>query len=120
VDLDLVTAPEEENGAGLLFTKHFQECRSPEAEKPVNGPGGCNAQLASLADLCLAVDLDQHFTFEDTEDLVGIVVAMEVPNVVGLHCLDAHDESPQTVLRASDDANVAGSHRERHRSRPGR
>jgi hypothetical protein len=120
VDLDLVTTREEESGAGLLFTEHFQECRSPEAEKPVNGPGGRNAQVASMAHLCLAVDLDQHLTFEDTEDLVGLVVAMEVPNVISLHCLDAHDEPPQTVLMAGDDANVAGSHRERHRSRPAR
>jgi hypothetical protein len=112
VHLDFLTAGEEENGAGLLLTKHLEECGSPEAEEPVYGAGGRDAQLPRMADLCLAVDLDQHVAFEDAKDLVGIIVAMEVPNVVGGHRLHAHDESPQAVLSAGDDANVAGSQRE--------
>jgi hypothetical protein len=115
VYLDLLPTGEKEDGAGLLLAEHLEECGSSEAKEPVHGAGGRDAQLACMAHLCLAVHLDQHVAFEDAEDLIGIVVAVEVPNVVGRHGLDAHDESPQAVHRAGDDANVAGSHRERHR-----
>jgi hypothetical protein len=120
VHLDLITVGEEESGAAVLLAKHLKQCRSPEAEEPVHRASGRNAQLACLAHLGHAVDFDQHVAFDDDEDLVGAVVAMEVPNVVGRYSLDAHDESLQALLRASDDANFVGSHRERHRSRPGR
>ncbi len=118
--LDLLTAVKEETGAALLLTKHLEERGSPEAEEPVHSARGRDAHLACTTHLGLAVDLDQHVAFENAQDLVGIVVAMEMPDVVGRHRLDAHDESSQTVLSARDDADFAGSHRERHRSRPGR
>jgi hypothetical protein len=114
VHLDLLTVGKEENGAALLLPKHLKECGSPEAEEPVYRAGGRDAQLAYMTHLGLAVDLDQYVPLEDAEDLVGIVVAMEVSNVVGRHRLDAHNESMQAVLRAGDDAKFAGSHRERH------
>jgi hypothetical protein len=113
VHLDLLTVGKEEIAA-LLLPKHLKECGSPEAEEPVYRAGGRDAQLAYMTHLGLAVDLDQYVPLEDAEDLVGIVVAMEVSNVVGRHRLDAHNESMQAVLRAGDDAKFAGSHRERH------
>lgn len=117
VHLDFFTAGEEEDGAGLLLPEHLKKCGPPEAKEAVCGPGGHDSELTCLAYLGLAVHLDQHLAFEDAEDLVGVVVPMEVPNVVGRHGLNPHDESPQPMLGASDDANVAGPGRKRHLSR---
>jgi hypothetical protein len=114
VHLDLLPAGEEEDGARLLLSEDLEERWSPEAKKPVYGAGGRDPQLARSANLWLAVDLDQHLAFEDAQDLVGVVVAMEVPDIVGSYGLNPHDESPQAVLGAGDDANGAGSGRERH------
>jgi hypothetical protein len=114
VYLDLFTTGEEKDSAGLLLPEHLEKCGSTEPKEPVHGAGGRDAELAGMAHVCLAVDLYQHIAFEDAEDLIGFVVAMEVSDVVGRDRLHAHDESSQAVARACDDANLAGSRRERH------
>jgi hypothetical protein len=117
VHFDLLPASEEEDGARLQLPEHFEECRSSEAKEAMWGAGGRDAQLACPADSCLPINLNEHLAFEDAENLVGVVVAMEVPDFVSSDGLNLHDETSQAVLGACDDPNIAGSDRERHGSK---
>jgi uncharacterized protein YxjI len=115
--LDLLAVAEEEKGAAPLLPEHLQERGSPEPEEPVGGTGRHDTHLAGRAHPRIAVDLDEYFSLQDAQDLVGVVVAMEVSDVVGRNGLHPHDQTLQPVLRAGDHADVAGSGRERHLSR---
>jgi hypothetical protein len=115
--LDLLIVAEEENSATPLLPEDLQERGSPEPQEPVGGPGRHHAHLSGQAHPRIAVDLDEHFTVQDAQDLVGVVVAMEVSDVVGRNGLHPHDQPLQPVLRAGDHTDVAGSGRERHLSR---
>jgi hypothetical protein len=98
--LDLVAVVEEENGAAPLFSENLQERGSPEPQEPVGGPGWHEAHLAGLAHPRIAVHLDEHLPLQDAQDLVSVVVAMEVSDVVGRNGLHLHDQTLQPVLRA--------------------
>ena len=115
--LDLLAVAEEENSAAPLLPEDLQERGSAEPQEPVGGPGRHDTHLAGRAHPRIAVDLDEHFSALDAQDLVGGVMAMKVSDVVGRNGLHPHDQPLQPVLRAGDHAEVAGSGRERHLSR---
>jgi hypothetical protein len=111
---DLVAVAKEENSAAPLLAEDLQERGSPEPQESVGSPGRHDTHLARRAHPCIAVHLDEHFPLQDAQDLVGVVVAMEMSDVVGRNGLHPHDQTLQPVLRASDHADVARSSRERH------
>jgi hypothetical protein len=80
----------------------------------VYGARWCNSHLAGPADSRVAVDLDEDLSFQDREDLVGAVVAMEVSDVVGSDGLHSYDEALQPLLGSGDHADVTGPGRKRH------
>jgi hypothetical protein len=98
--LDIVAVVEEEDGAAPLLSENLQERGSPESQKPMGGPGWYEAHLAGRAHPRIAVHLDEHFPLQDAQDLVGVVVAMEVSDVVGRNGLHPQDQTLQPVLRA--------------------
>jgi hypothetical protein len=117
--LDLLAAAEEENRAAPLLPEDLEERRGPEPQEPVRGPSGDDTHLARLAHPRIAVHLDEHLPLQDAQDLVGVVVAMEVSDVVGRNGLHLHDQTLRPLFRAGDHSYLAGSCRERHISMSG-
>jgi hypothetical protein len=102
VNLFLSAVGQEEDRAGLLLPEHLEHGRRPEAEEAVWAPSRCDPQLAGTADPGLAVDLDQHITLQDTQDLVGVIVTVEVPDVIGRDWLHSHDQALQPMVASGD------------------
>jgi len=115
--LDLVAAAEQENGAAALLSENLQERGNAQPQETVGGPGWHDTHLAGQAHPRIPVHLDEHFPLQNAQDLVGVVVPMEVSDLVGRNGLHLHDQTLQPLIRASDHADVAGSGRERHLSR---
>ena len=107
--LDLLAVVEQENGCAAAPRR--PGAREPRAEEPW-GTRRYDAHLAGQAHPRITVNLDQHFPFQDAQDLVGVVVAVEVPDVVGRNRLHPHDQTLQPVPRAGDHADIAGSGRD--------
>jgi hypothetical protein len=89
--LYLVSARQEEDRAGMLLPEHLEERGLAQAEEAVDDAGRHDAHLARAADARLAVDLDEHLSLQDAENLVGRIMAVEVPNVVRRDGLNPHD-----------------------------
>jgi hypothetical protein len=77
-------------------------------------PGRRDPDLAGATDHRLAIDLKQHLPLQDAQDLVGVVVTMEVADLVRRDRLHLHDKSSQPLLGARDHANVTSPARKRH------
>jgi hypothetical protein len=64
----------------------------------VRGPSGHDTHLAGLAHPRIAVHLDEDLPLQDAQDLLGVVVAMEVSDVVARNGLHLHDQTLQPVV----------------------
>jgi hypothetical protein len=60
--LDLASASQEEDRAGMLLPDHLEKRGLAQAEEAVDGAGRHDAHLALAADARLAVDLDEHLS----------------------------------------------------------
>jgi hypothetical protein len=102
VNLFLSSVGQEEDRTGTLLPEHLEYGRRSEAEEAVWAPSRCDPQLAGTADPRFAVDLDQHLALQDTQDLVGVVVTVEVPDVIGRDWLHSHDQASQPMVAPGD------------------
>lgn len=114
MNLDLLVVSKKKDCAASLFAEHLEKRRNTAASEAVRAPGGHDPHLTWTAEPRLSVDLDQDLPLQYVEDLVGVVVAMKVTDVVRCDGLHPHDESSQPVLGSGEHADVGGPGRKRH------
>jgi hypothetical protein len=88
--------------------------RRAEPAKAVHGTGRHDPHLARATHARLAVDLDEHLSFQYAQELLGPVVAVEIRDLVRGDGLNQQDEPIQPVLRPREVSDLPCLRRERH------
>jgi hypothetical protein len=118
MDFELVAICQEKDSAGMLLAEDLQEPRRAEPAEAVGGTGRHDPHFARATDTGLAVDLDEHFSFQYAQDLLGPVMAVKIRDLVRRDGLNQQNEPIQPVLRSREVSDFPGLRRERHRSDP--
>src|SRR4029453_2468117 len=102
----------------MLLAEDLQDPGRAEPPKAVHGTGRHDPHLARATHARLAVDLDEHLSFQYAQELLGPVVAVEIRDLVRRDGLNQQDEPIQPVLRPREVSDFPSLRRERHRSDP--